>query len=69
MQNLQKDNAMEKNRNQSLVPLPRYYVVNKYGLCLSICLLTYISFLFSYLKVIGSITLWQLTGSFIFQGH
>ena len=58
MQNLQKDNAMEKNRNQSLVPLPRYYVVNKYAFCL----LTSISIWFSYSKVIGSIPLSWLTG-------
>ena len=26
MQNLQKDNAMEKNKNQSLVAIRRYYI-------------------------------------------
>ena len=58
MQNLKKTNGMENNGNQSLVPLPRYYVVNKYALCL----LNYISIWFSYSKVIGSITLSWLTG-------
>ena len=43
MENLTKDNGMENNKNQSLVALPRYYVVNKYALCLSICFLTYIT--------------------------
>ena len=43
MQKVTKDNGMEENRNQSLVPLPRYYVVNKYALCLLICLLSYIT--------------------------
>ena len=58
MQNLKETNGMEENRNQFLVPLPRYYVVNKYALCL----LTSISILFSYSKVIGSIPLSWLTG-------